>query len=884
MSNGAIWEEPVARSDERYPSALLKYLLHQMMVQFAAQGACIALYNEQLGTLQVQAHVRIHSQNSTVISRNGGEHTLSNSLLRTATDLAPEVSALLKKKVKLTSAPLEELEDVFPVQSGLFPIGTSYAFGQDLVGSVWEHKESVIMSHQNYLSHFHRKPIHTDILPACYLAAPIYKPVLEDELQGNKKAPRVIGVVILYQDKTGTGFSTRERAAIFPFTDRIALSLQNEELRQQQRRTSDYLERIQQISTAFPSTVSLANMLESVYQFTSSIVDVSSMLITFYDRDTNMIYDVFAVDNGKRVEELLQYPTIKRPEQRPLWWQIAQQKQEKLLLAPVHEVNDDYNELLLGIWGDQRDAASFLMVPMKMFTRVIGSLSITSTHPHAYHREEIQVLETMMQIITVSIENARLYESARQSLREGRQREELLATMNSTLQSIGSVLNMSELMQKFATSVALFVNAEMSVFFQLSPNKEELIAQAIYAPINLNIVDDGSDPQIQTRPLQTHNELIEQIRLPFKGTPMEGLVNESFFYLDTQMAEEFARMSTEGGAIFLRETGIQKMLMIPVLYQSKLMGIMAVHTPKQNRVFQPKEVGVLLAMCAQAASSLRNAQLFEEIQEAYAELQRMDTLKDEFLVTASHELRTPLSAISGYSSLLKKQSERIGPPQIMRFATKIEGAAQQLTALVVSMTEASRMGAVDKKLDLQIGPVQLFSMVDLSVTMLTVNIGRQIMVEVPEDLWVRADALRLRQVISNLLDNAAKYSPPMGRIEISATATTLERVEIPETFLDHAELVEHGNEPVVLVEVRDEGEGIVLEDQQKIFDKFVRAYRSLTTPVRGSGLGLYICRRYIEAMGGKLWLAESTPEGSIFRFYLWCEDTPPPISPETGEV
>ncbi|MDQ6659341.1 MAG: ATP-binding protein, partial [Chloroflexota bacterium] len=51
-----------------------------------------------------------------------------------------------------------------------------------------------------------------------------------------------------------------------------------------------------------------------------------------------------------------------------------------------------------------------------------------------------------------------------------------------------------------------------------------------------------------------------------------------------------------------------------------------------------------------------------------------------------------------------------------------------------------------------------------------------------------------------------------------------------------------------------------------------------------SGLGLYICRRYIEAMGGKLWLAESTPEGSIFRFYLWCEDTPPLISPETGEV
>jgi signal transduction histidine kinase len=75
--------------------------------------------------------------------------------------------------------------------------------------------------------------------------------------------------------------------------------------------------------------------------------------------------------------------------------------------------------------------------------------------------------------------------------------------------------------------------------------------------------------------------------------------------------------------------------------------------------------------------------------------------------------------------------------------------------------------------------------------------------------------------------------------------------------------------PVVVVHVYDEGEGILPADQQKIFEKFVRASRSLTTPVRGSGLGLYICRRYIEAMGGRLWLQHSIPgEGSAFSFYL----------------
>src|SRR6202035_4140856 len=117
-------------------------------------------------------------------------------------------------------------------------------------------------------------------------------------------------------------------------------------------------------------------------------------------------------------------------------------------------------------------------------------------------------------------------------------------------------------------------------------------------------------------------------------------------------------------------------------------------------------------------------------------------------------------------------------------------------------------------------------------------------------------------------------------IRVSATAILLSQVESllsedqadPGFFVDHA----HDDIPVILVRVTDQGEGILLEDRKTIFDKFVRAPRSLTTPVRGTGLGLYICRRYIEAMDGKLWLQESTPgEGSVFSFYLPREEAPP---------
>jgi signal transduction histidine kinase len=642
---------------------------------------------------------------------------------------------------------------------------------------------------------------------------------------------------------------------------------------------------LQNISTAFPTSVQLATLVTTVHDFASNMVDVSSMLITLYDRDIKMIYEVFATQNGRPVDNLPENPHAIPPQDRPVWWRVTQEEKKTLLLDLTHHELGDYDELLIGTWGDQRKAGSFLLLPMKMFNRVIGSLCITSIHPNAYQEEEIQVLETMVQIVTVSIENAKLYERSRQTVHAAKQREELLAAMNSALQtiSVSTVLDVNDIQHKFVESAAKLAHTEMSIFFQCSANSEHLSVQAAYEipKARINDIEFDEHEQLSNQPLDQdkHENLFEKIRLPFKGSTLEYLVVEGFFYLDDSMAEELAKECDEGGAIFLLETGIKKMLMVPVLYQTELIGILGVHTPKQNRKFRPTEIGMLLALSAQAASAMRNAQLFEEIQEAYAEQQQLDKLKDEFLVTASHELRTPLSAISGYSTLLKRQSSRINPQQIMRFAGKIASATQQLTDLVNSMTEATKIGTVDKKLDLQIGPVQLQAAEEMAVNLLSVNIEQKIMTQMEADLWVKGDPLRVRQVITNLLDNAAKYSLEDRRIEVIARATILSKVDLPEDQFD-VEVDPHL--PIVLVQVHDEGEGIDYEDQQKIFEKFVRATRSLTTPVRGSGLGLFICRRYIEAMGGRLWLEQSAPgEGSVFTFYLQQLDAP--VESDKGE-
>jgi signal transduction histidine kinase len=873
MSTATWGEQEPLTTDEKYPLPLLKKLLQEMIKQFAATGGCMALYDESAGLMNIRLHLRPRSTVPTLVG-NGSAADTASFRRRVTVDLSnPSSSALARMKHNAQSL---DSDSFVSVEKGpLFPVGATYSHGQDLIGYTWRRNEPLVIRHEDYLVSFQstEQPSSLpDITPAWYLCAPIQIPELAFDAHYRRQPTRVLGVVLLYQANFAMAFLQKHRIEAQQFSERIALYILNDQLRHLHRRTMGYMQGLQQISTAFPAAVQLSKLVEDVYQFVRNVVDVSSMLLTFFDRDTKKIYDVFAIDNGNRNDLLLEQPVIDTPDSRPVWWKVTQEEKRTLLLTLDGQEPENYSkyeELLKGTWGDQSRAETFLLLPMKMFTRVVGSLCLTSSRTDAFSPEQILILETMVQIITVSIENAKLYDRSRQSLLKAKQREESLAAMYSALQVISTVLHVSELLQKFVETVANLVQAEMCTFFQLSAENQELVAQAIY-----DTTGKWRDVNQSVNKDEKHNDLIEMIRLPFKGSILERLVEaETFFYLDSTMVEELAQSSAEGGMIFLRETYIQKMLMIPVRYQMDIVGILAIHTPHSNRTFRPEELGALLAISGQAASAIRNAQLFEQIQEANAELQRMDKLKDEFIVTASHELRTPLSAISGYSSLLKRQSGRISPQQILRFATKIGSATQQLSDLVSNMTEAAKMGALDKKLELQLGPVQLLTAAEVASTMLSINIEQKITLQITNDIWLRCDAMRLRQVMTNLLDNAAKYSPPQGRIIVTGSATTLS--QLPEDVVDYAQIAEGFDLPVALVRVCDEGEGISPDDQQKIFEKFVRASRSLTTPIRGSGLGLYICRRYIEAMGGRLWLEQSIPgEGSVFSFYLPCIEPP----------
>lgn len=141
--------------------------------------------------------------------------------------------------------------------------------------------------------------------------------------------------------------------------------------------------------------------------------------------------------------------------------------------------------------------------------------------------------------------------------------------------------------------------------------------------------------------------------------------------------------------------------------------------------------------------------------------------------------------------------------------------------------------------------------------------GRNVKISIDDTLYVRADDLRLRQVLLNILSNALKYTPKKTPISIGAKCINAHDIHthIPSSITPFEELI-------VLLSISDRGDGIAPEDQERLFAKFMRLPNALKSRQRGSGLGLYLCRQLVEAMGGAIWVESTGMPGEGTTFFI----------------
>jgi two-component system, OmpR family, sensor histidine kinase KdpD len=286
------------------------------------------------------------------------------------------------------------------------------------------------------------------------------------------------------------------------------------------------------------------------------------------------------------------------------------------------------------------------------------------------------------------------------------------------------------------------------------------------------------------------------------------------------------------------------------------LGVLALLPANPRRVLLPEQLHLLETFAGQVALALERVRLADQAQHAeiHAENER---IRNALLSAISHDLRTPLAVIAGSASTLVEGGAALPEPKRKEMAQAIYAQARQMSQQVNNILDMTRFEIGAPQLNRQWQPLE--EIVGAVLNRMQPGLqGREVAVALQEDLPLALiDGGLIEQVLSNLLENAVKYTPPGSPIEIEAWAT--------------------GGE--ITVSVVDRGPGIKPGDEERVFEKFHRGVPE--GAVGGTGLGLTICRAIVEAHGGRIWAENRFVGGAMFCFTLPSGGTPPTVERET---
>jgi len=272
----------------------------------------------------------------------------------------------------------------------------------------------------------------------------------------------------------------------------------------------------------------------------------------------------------------------------------------------------------------------------------------------------------------------------------------------------------------------------------------------------------------------------------------------------------------------------RSLLIVPMRQESKIIGVLEV-VNKRQLPWTEDDHDHLMVLASQASVAIDRVQMITDLQKAHQELSELDKLKSDFIAIASHELRTPLAVILGYASFLKEEAQG----KLSQHADKVIESGLQLRHIIedlMNLRYLQQNGA-----DLHLQPVGLSAVVGDAAqdvqNLLEAN-GHKLTVSVPDGIVVQVDSILTTMGLTNILNNAVRFTPPGGHISVVA--------EVHE-------------DREAWVNISDDGIGIEAEQLDRIFEKFYQVEDHMTRKHGGLGVGLSITKALVEAEGGRVW-------------------------------
>ena len=320
----------------------------------------------------------------------------------------------------------------------------------------------------------------------------------------------------------------------------------------------------------------------------------------------------------------------------------------------------------------------------------------------------------------------------------------------------------------------------------------------------------------------------------------EGLLVKEEVKLNPRIARYFE--TAEGELEAIKAT-----LIVPLKVENKLNGILLLGEKLSGEIYDDQELDMLMLLATQAAISLENARLYENLATSNARLLEASRLKSQFLANMSHELRTPLNSIIGFSKVLLNRLDGELTDRQDAYVRSVHNSSRHLLELINSILDFSRIEA--GKFEMRAERMDLLDVVEecmeTSMPLVRdkrVKLEKDVPVELPP---VQADRTRIKQVLLNLISNAIKFTHA-GRVLVQVR---------PEGETVH-------------VSVADTGIGISPTDLQRLFEPFQRLDNPLAQQADGTGLGLAISKKFVELHHGRIWAESRESQGSTFHFTL----------------
>lgn len=613
--------------------------------------------------------------------------------------------------------------------------------------------------------------------------------------------------------------TAQEEELLTAFAAQATVALETAHLAQKTERRARELSTLYEVGQAITSSLDLDTVLDRIMHQAIDLLEVEAGSLVLVESETrDLVFRIALGPTGDQVQGL-----------RLAWGtgvvgMVAENGQPMC-------VNDAQNDPRFYAGADALSGfhtRSILATPLSSRDRIIGVIEVMNrTDGRPFLSEHMDLLTAFAAQAAIAIENAQLYRQADEALTRHMHELTTIAEIDHRLSATLDFESVNDLVIDGAMK-ATGASAGMMAILDESGVGLLLLSQRGYP---------DSIRRYQFEPWPVDQGLIG--RAVRTGQP----VLAADVYQDPDYANVFPAMRSQ--------------LSVPVLREDdQVIGVATVASDRLAN-FTEEDLRFVQHLAEHAAIAMQNARLFAELQRANRDLQDLSDAKTEFVSIVAHELRAPMTSIKGYVDLILEDEE---VNEIVHdFLLVVKENTDRLSKLVADLLDVSRIESGRVSLSCQ--PVCLPDVVDSVVSTSATDFqGKHlaVTVQVPDDLpLVYGDQDRVTQILTNLVNNAIKYTRDEGQVSISARPAADGCVEIS---------------------VADTGIGIAPEDQLRLFDKFFRADHPQVRRVPGTGLGLSIVKSLVDLHQGRIWVESRVDEGSTFHFTLPIATGEEPLS------